>query len=223
MKGSRVTAIGLVVAAGLWIASGHLLPHETAESRAAMRASDAEAKKLFRVAVATTTVVPHSRKLTIAGRTEADKRVTVFARTGGVLTELKVKRGMSVKKGDIIAVLSDEAREAQVAQAQAVTTQKRTELDAKRALILSGTLPRLQLVDLEAQLKAAEASLAAAEAEHDRGVLRAPWSGVVHDVAVEVGQAAFSMVGRDIATIVALDPMLAVAEVAERRLAGLKV
>jgi multidrug efflux system membrane fusion protein len=130
---------------------------------------------------------------------------------------------MWVKKGEIIAILSDEAREAQVAQAEAVVTQKRTELDAKRALIMTGTLPRLQLVDLEAQVKAAEAALAGAEAERDRGVVRAPWSGVVHDVPVEVGQAAFSFAGREIATLVALDPMLAVVEVAERKLAGIKV
>src|SRR5262249_25842033 len=100
MKARRVTAIGLVVVARPWMPSAHLLPHETAESRAAVRAGDGAAKKLFRVAVATTSVVPHSRKLTIAGRTEADKRVTVTARTGGVLTELKIKRGMWVKKGD---------------------------------------------------------------------------------------------------------------------------
>src|SRR5215813_6899914 len=223
MKASRITAVGLVLAAGLWIASGHLLPPETAESRIAARAGDGAAKKPFRVAVAATTIVPHSRKLTIAGRTEADKRVTVTARTGGVLTELKIKRGMWVKKGDVIAILSDEAREAQVVQAQAVVTQKRTELNAKRELILTGTLPRLQLVELEAQLKSAEATLAAAEAERDRGVVRAPWSGVVHDVAVEVGQAAFSFAGREIATLVALDPMLAVVEVAERKLAGIRL
>jgi membrane fusion protein, multidrug efflux system len=223
MKGSRITAVGLVAGATLWIASGHFLPHESAESRAAMRAGDGETKKLFRVAVAETRLIQHSRKLTISGRTEADKRVTVFARTGGTITELRVKRGMWVKKGEVIAVLSDEAREAQVVQAQAVVTQKRTELNAKRELILTGTLPRLQMVDLEAQLKSAEATLAAAEAERDRGVVRAPWSGVVHDVAVEVGQAAFSMVGRELVTLVALDPMLAVVEVAERKLAGINV
>ena len=223
MKASRVTAVGLIAAAGLWIASGHFLPHESAESRAADRAGEAQAKKLFRVAVVGTTLVPHSRKLTVAGRTEADKRVTITARASGLLTELRIKRGMWVQKGDVLAILSDEAREAQVAQAQAVVTQKRTELEAKRALILNGTLPRLQLVDLEAQVKAAEAALAGAEAERDRGVLRAPWSGVVHDVAVEVGQAAFSMAGREIAHLVALDPMLAVVEVAERKLAGIKV
>ena len=40
---------------------------------------------------------------------------------------------------------------------------------------------------------------------------------------VEVGQAAFSFQGRELAQIVALDPMLAVVEVAERKLAGVKV
>jgi membrane fusion protein, multidrug efflux system len=222
MKASRITALGLVAAAGLWIASGHLLPRESAESHAAIRTEEA-AKKLFRVAVIETFAVPHSRKLTISGRTEADRHATVFARTGGVVTELKVKRGMAVKEGDVIAVLSDDARAAQVAQAESLVTQRRTELSAKRNLIATGALPKLDLVNLEATLKAAEAALGAAEAERDRGVVLAPWSGVVNEVMVEVGEAAFSFQGREIAKVVALDPMLAVVEVAERKLAGLKV
>jgi membrane fusion protein, multidrug efflux system len=221
MKARRLIALGLVAAAGLWIASGYFFPHQAAQGRPALRPGDAT--KLFRVAVIRTSVVPHSRKLSLSGRTEADKRVVITARTSGVLTDLRVKRGTPVKKDEIVAILSDEAREAQVAQAQAVVTQKRTELEAKRQLIMNGTLPRLQLVDLEAQVKAAEAALAAAEAEHERGVVRAPWSGVVQDVSVEVGQAAFSFAGRELVILVALDPMLAVAEVAERKLAGIKV
>jgi multidrug efflux system membrane fusion protein len=223
MKASRFTAVGLVAAAALWIASGHFLPRESSESRAAIRAGEGDGKKLFRVAVTTTSLVPHSRRLVLSGRTEADRKVAVFARTGGVLTELHVRRGTWVKKGDIIAVLSDEAREAEVEKARAVVTQKRTELEAKRQLILNGTLPKLQLVDLEAQVKAAEAAFAVAEAEHNRGVVRAPWAGVVQDVAVEVGLAAFSFAGREIATIMAFDPMLAVVEVAERKLSGIKL
>ena len=68
-----------------------------------------------------------------AGRTEADKRVTVAARSGGVLTELHVRRGSRVKQGEIIAILSDDARKATVAQAQSLVIQRRTELDAKAA------------------------------------------------------------------------------------------
>src|SRR5438270_1535711 len=132
MKASRLTALGLVAAAGLWIASGHFLPRESAESRAAIRAGEGDAKKLFRVAVVETSVVPHSRRLTISGRTEADKRVTGTARTGGGLTELKAKRGTWVEEGDVIAVLSDDARAAQVMQAESLVTQRRVELEAKQ-------------------------------------------------------------------------------------------
>jgi membrane fusion protein, multidrug efflux system len=222
MKASRITALGLVAAAGLWIASGHLLPRESAESHAAIRTTEA-AKKLFRVAVIETFAVPHSRKLTISGRTEADKHVTLSARTGGILTEFRVKRGTRVKEGDVIAVLSDDARAAQVAQAESLVIQRRTELEAKRKLIATGAIPRLDLVNLEAMLKAAEGALAVAEAERDRGVVRAPWPGVVNEIMVDVGEAAFSFQGRELAKIVALDPMLAVVEVAERKLAGIKI
>jgi membrane fusion protein, multidrug efflux system len=223
MKASRITALGLVAAAALWIVSGHLLPRESAEVNAAIRTNDQDAKKPFRVGVTQTSVVPHSRKLVLSGRTEADKRVTVTARTGGVLTELKVRRGSKVKAGDVIAVLSDEARESQVAQARSLVVQRQAELNAKKPLIASGAMPKLDGVNAEALLDAAKAALASAEAELDRGVIRAPWDGVVSDLTVEVGKAAFSFAGADLCTIVALDPMLAVVEVSERRLSGVKI
>jgi len=223
MKGSRIVAIGLVAAAAAWIASGYLMPHETGESRAAVRVNESKAAKLFRVGVVESRIAPHSSRLVLSGRTEADKKVMVMARTGGIITELRIRRGSRVEKGDIIAVLSDEAREAQVVQARALLTQRKTELEAKRKLIEMGNMPRLDLVNLEAQFKAAEAGLAAAEAERDRGVVRAPWSGLVTDLSVEVGQAAFSFMGRELAQIISLDPVLAVVEVSERRLASIKL
>jgi membrane fusion protein, multidrug efflux system len=222
MKASRVAALGLVAAATFWISSGFLFPHKVDESKAAPVASEV-ALKPFRVAVISADVVPHSRKLTLSGRTEADKKVTVAARSSGVITQLRVRRGSRVEKDEVIAILSDEAREAQVAQATAIVTQRQTELEAKRKLIENGTMPKLDLVKLESELKIAEASLAATQAERERGVVRAPWAGLVTEVAVEVGQAAFSMAGREIAQIVALDPIVAVVEVAERKLAGIQI
>jgi multidrug efflux system membrane fusion protein len=223
MKGSRITALGLVAAAGLWIASGTLLPRDSAESNAATPASGTETKKLFRVAVIETSQVPHARHLVLSGRTEADKRVTLTARTGGVLTELKVRRGSAVKKGDVVAILSDDAREAQVIQARSLVVQRQAELDSKRKLIASGAMPKLDLVGLEAALESAKAALASAETERERGVIRAPWDGVISELSVEVGKAAFSFTGSDLMTLVSLDPMLAVVEVSERKLSGIKV
>lgn len=223
MKANRIVAIGVVVAAATWIVSGHLFPHESAESRAAIGPAPADAQKPFRVAVAVVHVEPRSRQLVLSGRTEADKKMMVTARADGTVSELRVRRGSVVKQGDVIAILSDEARDARVTQARAMLTQRKTELAARMKLVEQGTMPKLEAVNLETQFKAAEAALAAAEAEKDRGVIRAPWSGIVNDVPVEVGQAVLSFSGKDIAQIVSLDPILAVVEVAERNLHGVHV
>src|SRR3954447_1583151 len=220
MKAARFAAVGVVVAAVAWIASGHLFPHESAESKAAIGMTKMETQKPFRVAVAEVSVEPRSRNLVLSGRTEADRKMMVTARGDGTITELKVRRGQVVKQGDVIAVLSDEAREARVLQARAMLMQRKTELGAKMKLVEQGTIPKLEAVNLETQFKAAEAGLAAAEAEKDRSVVRAPWSGIVNDVPVEVGQAVLQMMGKEIAQIVSIDPILAVVEVAERNLAG---
>lgn len=221
MKGSRYAAVGLVAVAAAWIFSGHLGPHGKGESVAASRPTEAPAAPLFRVSVMTAEVAPHVRQLYLSGRTEAEHKVMITARTNGLLEKLNVKRGRTVQEGDIVAVLSDEAREAQVEQANALVKQRKAELDARRQLIEQGTLPRLDGVNLESQYRTAAASLASAEAERDRGVIRAPWAGIVTDVPAVAGQPMSS--GKEIAQLVSLDPMLAIVEVSERKLGGVKL
>jgi multidrug efflux system membrane fusion protein len=217
MKPSRIAAFVIVLAAAGWIASGHF---GGASTPPAPEPAKAEAPR-FKVAVMPVEVRPHQRSIVLSGRTEADKRATALARATGILVELKVRRGSSVKTGDVIAVLSDEAREANVAQARARLEQRRSEFEAKVRLIKSGTLPALQQPQLEADLRAAEAAVAQMEAERNRGEVLAPITGTVNEVPVEVGQAL--QVGGTIAEVIALDPMLAVVEIAERQLAGVKV
>ena len=66
--------------------------------------------------------------------------------------------------------------------------------------------------------------MAQAEAERQKGEVTAPLSGIVNDVPVEIGQALqVFMSGANVAEIIAMDPMLAVVEVAERQLAGVAV
>jgi membrane fusion protein, multidrug efflux system len=100
--------------------------------------------------------------------------------------------------------------------------QRGVELEAKRRLLLTNAIPRLDFNLLEAQYKAAEAALATAEAERDRGIITAPWEGVITEIS-EVGTSAFAFAGKEIAQIVGLDPMLAVVEVSERKVASVKV
>ena len=224
MKASRITALGLVAAATLWILSGHLLPRETAESSAAIRTNEAEAQKLFRVGVTQTSVVPHSRKLVLSGRTEADRRVTLTARTGGILTELRVRRGSVVKEGDVIAVLSDEAQD----------------IPGRAGEIAGGAAPgraRSQAApDRDRRQSEARPGQSRGPAARPPRPPRPPprpsstaawcarpgpgWSATSRSRSARPPSRSRA---RICARIVALDPMLAVVEVSERKLAGIKV
>jgi membrane fusion protein, multidrug efflux system len=218
MMWSRLTAIALVVIAVLWIGSGQFGKSEAPKPQAP---SDTVATKPFAVSVLPAIVEPRSRKLTLSGRTEADIRTMAIARTNGTVTSLNVRRGSVVAAGDVIAVLSDEARESNVQQAQARLEQRQKEYDAKRVLVESGNLAKLGLAQYEADLKAAQAQLAAAEAERDRGSVVAPTAGIVNEVPANLGQSL--QPGAPVAEVMSLDPMLAVVEISERRLSGVKV
>ncbi|CAH1648811.1 efflux RND transporter periplasmic adaptor subunit [Chelatococcus asaccharovorans] len=219
MKASHIIAVVVILGAGAWIGSGVVgREHPEAEKT---EAADAKATPRFRVSVVETRKEDHARRIVLSGRTEADRRVTVAARANGTVIDLKVRRGSVVKTGDVIAVLSDEAREAIVAQASAKLEQRRAELKARLTLIEQGNMASLQKPSLEAELRAAEAGLAQAEAERDKSKVRAPIDGIVNAVPIEKGQAL--QVGAAVADVVSMDPMLAVVEVAERQLAGIRV
>ena len=217
MMYSRILAAVIVVAATLWIGSGVFGRTEPPEET---QVAESVAAPLFRVAVIDAAVESHASRLVLSGRTEADDRASAVARATGSLVELKVKRGDRVEEGDVIATLSEEARGAHVAQAEALVVQRTTDLQAKITLIERGVLPANQKSQLEADLRAAEAALAQAEAEREWGLIKAPISGVVSNAPMTTGQA--MDVGQMVAEIIALDPMLAVAEVAERQLGEIK-
>ena len=218
MKFARLTAVGVILFTALWIGSGYL--RSSTPTPPPARMSEAE-RPPFRVLVEIVKVETHARRLALTGRTQSDQRVLVSARTNGIVKRLAVKRGAVVQPGDLIAELSDEAREAKVVEARARLSQRAAELDARQQLAQRGNFPTLNLEQLRAEKEAAEASLASAEAELARTRITAPISGIVNELPVEMGQGV--QMGATIADLIAPDPMLAVTEVPERRLAGLRL
>jgi multidrug efflux system membrane fusion protein len=227
IKGGKLGAILLVLLAVLWIGSGMLFPHHEAP---AATATPQQAAPKFRVAVMTANPQNYQPQLVLSGRTEADKKVSIVARTQAIVTELRVKRGDRVKAGDVIAVLTDDGRNAQLQQARALVLQRKAEYEARSKLIEQGNLPKLELNTIASQLRAAEAALAQAEAEVERIRIVAPWDGVVDQVSAEQGQFLMMMPSmggsagpNEIARMIALDPIIAIVEVSEKRLGGIRL
>ena len=98
-----------------------------------------------------------------------------------------------------------------------------------RALIGMGEIDHAKevLADLpanianHADIAAARSALELAQAELDRTVVRAPFAGVVDEVAVEKGAAV--MQGAEVATLLKLDPILAVGEIGEHDIGTVRV
>jgi len=226
LKGSKLLALSLIVFAVLWIGSGILFPHQQAPSQTPVQ----QAAEKFRVTVVSATVQDYQPKLVLSGRTEADKKVAVVARTQAIITELRVKRGDRVKAGDVLAVLTDDGRNAQLRQARALVQQRKAEYEARTKLIDQGNLPKLDANNISSQLRAAEAALAQAEAEAERIRIVAPWDGVVDQVSAEEGQFLMLMPnmgqgagGNEIARMISLDPIIAIVEVSEKKLGGVRL
>jgi multidrug efflux system membrane fusion protein len=226
LKGGKLGALALILFAVVWIGSGYLFPHQ--EAAATTPAQQADQK--FRVAVMTTKTERYQPQLVLSGRTEAEKKVAVVSRTQAIISELRVKRGDVVKQGDVLAVLTDDGRNAQLSQARALVQQRKAEYEARSKLVEQGNLPKLEMNNIASQLRAAEAALAQAEAEVQRIRITAPWDGVVDQVSAEQGQFLMLMPnmgqgagGNEIARMISLNPIIAIVEVSEKRLGGVRL
>jgi multidrug efflux system membrane fusion protein len=218
----KLVALLVLVGFAAWVATGEFSSVGSAQNEAEVKAPEAAPARIVRtVAVITPPRVKHSRAIRISGQTDADKRAVLAPRVSGVISELPVKQGDRVKAGDLILLLAEEEKAAAVENARALLQQREAEWQAAERLSKSGDLAKLQLDNAWSALNAARAALRAAEAELARNELKAPFDGVVDKLDVELG----SMVqqGSEVATLIALDPIIAEGEVSERDLRHLEV
>lgn len=167
---------------------------------------------------------------TVATKDMAEAR----ARIGGTLSKLAVKEGDLVRKGQVIAVVTDQrlsfetsAYGAQVAAAAAETERARAELKRVQALHAQGFYATARLEQAEAAAGAAQGQLDAVRAQRSaaaelvgQGAVLAPTDGrVLH---AETPEGSVVGPGQSVATITAGEPLLRL-EIPEAQARALKV
>ena len=225
-RAHRLSAILVLVAAGIWVGTGKFASVGSEEANAAIPAKDqagqeqaapdaaaGEVQTLRTVAAITPEVKEHARAIRISGVTDADKRSVLAARTSGVILSLPIAEGADIAAGEAVMTIEGPELAAGVETAKAALTQRKQELDVAEKLYRSGNTAELQLIGQRAALAAAEAALSQAKAAADRLALNAPFAGVIDSVDVELGE--WVQTGTPIATLLALDPIIVRAEVSE--------
>jgi multidrug efflux system membrane fusion protein len=221
----KLAAVFVLIGFGAWMGTGEFSSVGSAAPEAeAKKATEAANKPVApprTVAVIKPPRIEHARAIRISGRTDADKRAVLATRVMGIIEDLPVKQGQHVKKGDLIVRLQAEDKIAAVTMAESMVKQRQGEADAAERLAKSGNTPKLQVDQARAALASAKAQLESAKAELARNELFAPFDGVIDRVPVERGSAV--MAGTEIATLINLDPLLAIGEVSERDLGSVRV
>lgn len=147
------------------------------------------------------------------GVVEAVRQTQIAAQVSGAIVALDVAAGDAVKAGQVLARLDARAAEraaaasaAQVAAAHAADEAASKDYERNKLLFANGYISQAALDRAEAQYKSAEAQVAAqlasaqaARATSDFYVVRAPYSGVIAEVPVVLGDMA--MPGRRLMTL----------------------
>lgn len=219
----KLAAVLVLVGSAVWMGTGKFSSVGSSAAEAEAKKADAEvpAAPLRTVAVVTPPRTEHARAIRISGKTDAEKRVTLATRVMGVIQSLPVKQGERVNRGDLVMRLDAEDKEAAIRMAESVVTQRQAEADAAERLVKTGNAPKLQADQSRAALATAQAQLENAKAELANYEIYAPYNGLIDRVPVQRGSAILA--GTEVATLINLDPLLAIGEVSERDLKYLQL
>ena len=226
MRSTYITAGVIALLIALWLFSGQLNkeeapPLKTLAEQNEARIAAAEDRAPTRVRAQVMQAQTRTRHVRVRGRTENKRTVDVKTELTGRIVSRPVERGDRVAAGDLLCRISIDDREAALTEAKAGLAQAKIEYEGSLELERKGFLSDTGVAQAKAALAAAEAGVARRELDLGRTRVRAPFAGVVEEVALEVGD--FVSPGASCATVVDLDPMLLTGRVPEKEIARIAV
>ena len=187
----------IVLTAGLSYGAGRRISTDSI----AEAATDARLSMVPSVRTVTAHRLAGGVPLDLPGSLESFETATIFARASGYISQRSADIGTQVKKGDVLAIIRSPELDQQVSQAEAALTQAKANFDlahatAQRsgALVQRGWVTaqqfdqdRLTEAARAADVRAAQAALAAITQRRSYLTVVAPFAGVVTGRNIDVG------------------------------------
>ncbi len=159
--------------------------------------------------------------ISISGRTEAGRTVTVKAETTGTITSAPATEGKIVERGEVLCSLDVEGRAAKVREAEAEAKRKQLDYNAAVELAAKGWASEARAANAKAALEATTAALEVAKSDLSKTQMRAPFKGIFEKRLADVGE--FLAPGGSCGVVVQLDPLVVVADAPETNVGSVKV
>lgn len=159
--------------------------------------------------------------LSLSGRVEAARTVTVKAETTGTITVAPAVEGKVVDRGALLCGLDIEGKGARVRVAESEAQAKQKSYTATEELVAKGWANETRLAQAKAQLDTAQAALDLARSEYSKTQMRAPFKGVFEKRLADVGE--FLGPGGSCGVVVELDPIVVITDAPERNAGQIRV
>ncbi|MBV1876280.1 MAG: efflux RND transporter periplasmic adaptor subunit [Pseudomonadales bacterium] len=221
MSSKNLSAILIAIGMAIWIFSGALNPDvliadDSIDNIDNIDSNDGRALETIPyVRVVSSKATLRDHYLEVNSHTMASRTVQVKAEVSGRVEQIAVNKGMQVNAGDLLCRLALDTRLSDVDQTKAELKSARLEYQGVLDLKRQGLQSDMSVARAQATLARSRASAKRAELSLAKTNIVAPFAGVVEHQAVEVGD--FLEVGKNCITLMEIDPVLVVGQVAEKR------
>ena len=213
MRNSFYTAIFIALAVAGYFAFSMTF-RNGGDASADANAPDDLADDVFAVRTAVFNAEPWRDAVSLRGRTEALRKVTVRSEVEGVIEATPVEPGVEVAAGETLCRIAVDARQANLDQAKATLAQREAEFQASEDLASKGHRAETARLAARAARDQAAAGLEQAKLQLAKTEIRAPFDGVFDRRDVEVGD--FVRIGDACGVVVQQSPFLVVGQVSEQ-------
>lgn len=150
----------------------------------------------------------------VQGDVETDQNIIIYPEFNGILTNVYVKEGEEVRKGQKLAKIDDGGLSSQLAQAKTQLSLTKTTYERQERLWNQNIGSEIQYLEAKTNFEAQQNAVNQLQTQLSKTIVRAPFSGTIDQVITDEGQVV-NPGQNQLFRLVNLDEMYVTAEVPE--------
>ena len=178
-------------------------------------------QKFLLVTSIETKVAPYDHFVSFQGTLETDKNIVMYPEIPGLLKSINVVEGQRVKKGDVLAVISDSGLVDQLQQLEIQLALAKTTYERQNRLWEQKIGSEMQFLQAKTQYLSLEKSIAQMKDQVAKTTITAPFDGIVDHLLADVGSSLAPGM-TPVVRVINLDEMKVSAEIPEIHLNNIK-
>ncbi|SHF80418.1 RND family efflux transporter, MFP subunit [Salegentibacter echinorum] len=124
----------------------------------------------------------------VQGDVTTNENIIIYPEYSGILSEVRVKEGQNIKKGQVLAKIDDGGLSSELAQLETNANLAKTTYERQKRLWDQNIGSEIQYLETKANYEGLKSSVNRLKAQLEKTVVRAPFSGIIDEVFTEEGE-----------------------------------